>query len=109
ISLFEVFILSIVLGPLFETFIFHFVLILLLKKVKIPNGAIIVISAITFALSHSYNLTYILAIILPGIIYAWYFLYLERQDRLTAFFSVYFLHSFSNFFAFLVDDVFNLL
>ncbi|MCA0959654.1 CPBP family intramembrane metalloprotease [Muricauda ruestringensis] len=105
ISLFEVFILSIVLGPLFETFIFHFVLILLLKKAKLTNPAIIFISAIIFALFHSYNLIYILAVIIPGLIYAWYFIELEKRNRIVAFCFVFLLHASSNLYAFMVDDL----
>lgn len=105
ISLFGVFIVSIVLGPLVETFVFQFGVILLLKKVNLPNKIIIAISSLLFSISHNYNFIYILAVIIPGLIYAWYFIELEKRNRMLAFFFVFLLHASSNFYAFLVDDL----
>lgn len=104
-SLHEAFILSVLIGPLLETFLFQYLIIETLCKFKLNNNLIIWISAILFALTHNYNLIYLLAAIFPGILYASYYLYLKKENRKNIFFTIYALHSLTNLVVFIVDDV----
>lgn len=100
------FIVSVLVAPLLETFIIQFFIIEVLKELKVNNKYIIIIAAILFALPHTHNLAYILAMLFPGVILAYYYI-LEREynGRLIAFVSVFLLHAFANLFAFILDDL----
>ncbi|MFK7748785.1 MAG: CPBP family glutamic-type intramembrane protease [Kordia sp.] len=105
-SLTEIFILSVIIGPLIETFLFQYLIIEILyffKKIKI--NTIIIISSITFSLIHYYNLIYILVTFLSGIIYASYYLYLKVEKQKSPFLYIWFLHSLYNFSVFILDDI----
>ena len=107
-SLHEAFILSVLIGPLLETFLFQYLIIEILYKFKINNNLIIWLSAILFALTHNYNLIYLLAAILPGLLYASYYLYLKKEKKKNIFFTIYLLHALSNLVVFILDDVLKL-
>lgn len=105
-SLTEIFILSILLAPLFETFLCQFLIIeilLLYKKIRIE--IIVLISTLVFSLGHYYNFIYILLIVFPGFLYAYYYIYLKKSKTINPFFGVYILHLFSNLLAFILDDI----
>ncbi len=106
-SLFTIFILTVVIAPIFETFIFQFLLIEILLTFKLKKEIIIYISAILFAATHNYNFVYFIAIIFSGLIYAAYYLYLKSKNK-NALFYVILLHSVSNLFIFVIDDVLKL-
>lgn len=103
-SLEVIFILSVIIAPIVETFIFQFLIIEILLLFKVKHFAIIVISGLLFAVAHFYNLAYILAIVFPGLLFAWYYLYLKVHKK-NAFLSVTLLHACSNLFAFIFDDL----
>lgn len=103
-SLDEIFIYTVLIGPVLETFIFQFLVIEILVLFKVKHTSIIVISGLLFAVAHFYNLAYILAIVFPGLLYAWYYLYLKLHKK-HAFLSVTLLHACSNLFAFIFDDL----
>jgi len=105
-SILGIFIISVIIAPLLETFIFQFLVIELLHTFKLDNTTIIFISAALFALSHYYNLIYILIIFLPGLIYATYYLYLKHNNK-NGFLPVFFLHSLSNLIPFIFFDLLN--
>ena len=105
ISLFEVFLISVIFGPLIETFIYQFLIIEILSKFKVNTNIIIGISTIIFALSHNYNIIYILVIIFPGVLYASYYIYLKVEKKHSPFLMIFVLHALSNLVAFVLDDV----
>lgn len=108
-SLTEIFILSLIFSPLIETFIVQYLIIeTLLYFKKIKTNLIIVISAFSFSLLHNYNLTYILLTVIPGLIYASYYIYLKLETKKNPFLQIWALHALYNFIVFLLNDVFNL-
>lgn len=105
----EIFILSVIIGPLIETFLFQYLIIELLyyfKKVK-PN-IIIIISALVFCSIHNYNFIYILVTFIAGLIYASYYIYLKEVKKKYPFIYIWMLHTLYNFTVFILDDIFNL-
>ena len=108
-SLLEIFFVTVLIGPVLETFIFQFLIIEILLKLKIKNNLIILISTLAFSLSHNYNLIYILLIIFPGILYSTYYLFLKIENQKTPFLNIFLLHLLSNFVSFILDDVIQLL
>lgn len=107
-SLLEIFFVTVLIGPVLETFIFQFLIIEILFKLNIKNNLIILISTLAFSLSHNYNLIYILLIIFPGILYSTYYLFLKIENQKTPFLNIFLLHSLSNFVSFILDDVLQL-
>ena len=107
-SLLEIFFVTVLIGPVLETFIFQFLIIEILLKLKIKNNLIILISTLAFSLSHNYNLIYILLIIFPGILYSTYYLFLKIENQKTPFLNIFLLHLLSNFVSFILDDVIQL-
>jgi len=103
-SLNEIFFLTVIIAPLFETLIFQFLIIELLYFFKVKNNSIIIISTVLFAISHNYNIVYILAIIFPGLMYATYYLYLKINKK-NGFILIFSLHAFSNLISFIIGDV----
>lgn len=108
-SLLEIFCLSVLIGPLIETFIFHFLIIEILHKLKVHTNAIIWCSAFAFSLFHNYNIIYILLILFPGLLYAGYYLYLKKVNHRFPFMMIFMLHALSNFLSFLFDDVWSVM
>ena len=103
------FFLSVALGPLFETFVFQFSIIqivrLLIKKAKWAMLISVPLSALLFSLNHYYFPAYMVATFLTGLIYAFaYYIARYRRD-LPAFLVVAILHSFWNLFAFGMNEL----
>lgn len=105
-SLTEIFLLTVVVAPLVETFIFQFLIIELLSKLKIKTGLILSVSTLLFSLSHNYNVIYIIAMVFPGLLYASFYLYLKKERSKFPFLIISSLHAISNLVAFILDDVF---
>ncbi|WP_313190617.1 type II CAAX prenyl endopeptidase Rce1 family protein [Sphingobacterium sp.] len=95
--------LLLIFAPIIETLIYQFLVIEILRKIKIPPGLIISFSAILFGLSHHYHVFYIIATTISGIIYALYYLKLRPQGKLNAILGVTGLHFLSNLVALLSD------
>lgn len=95
--------LLLIFAPIIETLIYQFLVIEILRKIKIPPGLIISFSAILFGLSHHYHVFYIIATTFSGIIYALYYLKLRPQGKLNAILGVTGLHFLSNLVALLSD------
>lgn len=91
---------GVLIGPFFETLIFQFIIIELIKKVSKKDLIIILSSSILFALSHYFNIYYVLMTLTIGSVMAWYYLLLSKTNKWTAFFSVFLLHSLNNLFVF---------
>ena len=95
--------LLLIFAPIFETLINQFLVIEILRKIKIPPGLIISFSAILFGLLHHYHIFYMIATTISGIIYALYYLKLRPQGILNAILGVAGLHFFTNLVALLSD------
>ena len=95
--------LLLIFAPIIETLIYQFLVIEILRKIKIPPGLIISFSAILFGLSHHYHINYVIATTISGIIYALYYLKLRPQCKLNAFLGVAGLHFFINLVSLLSD------
>lgn len=104
-SLNEIFVLSVIFAPLIETFLFQYLIVEILSRLKMNFNAIIVISAITFSLIHYYNFIYILVTFLSGVIYATYYVYLKFEKQKSPFMYIFALHALYNFTVFILDDI----
>ncbi|MBZ9627138.1 CPBP family intramembrane metalloprotease [Psychroflexus sp. CAK1W] len=107
-SLIEIFLLSVLIGPLVETFLFQYLIIEILyafKKIKLE--VILIVSALAFSLIHTYNFIYIIVTFTSGLIYASYYLYLKKFKRRFPFIQVWALHTLYNLIVFILDDVLN--
>lgn len=104
----NIFIGSVIFGPLIETFIFQFLIIEILLSLKLNKNLILLISTILFSLSHNYNVIYIIAMLFPGLLYSSYYLFLKVEKRKNIFLTIFILHSLSNLIAFILDDILNI-
>jgi hypothetical protein len=105
-SLTEIFILSVIIGPLMETFLFQYLIIEILsffRRIKV--NTIVIISSLAFSLIHYYNFIYISVTFLSGVIYASYYLYLKTEKQKFPFLYIFSLHSLYNFSVFILDDI----
>lgn len=104
ISLTEIFILSVIVGPLIETFLFQYIVIELLYSLKkIKTNFIVIISALVFSLIHNYNLIYIIVTFIAGLIYALYYVYLKKTKKKYPFMYIWMLHTLYNLTVFILD------
>ena len=109
LSLAEIFILTVIIAPLIETFIFQYLIIeFLFRFKKIKVNIIILISVLAFGCSHYYNLIYVLVMCVVGFIFASYYLYLKIKEIRYPFLYICSLHALCNFLVFILDDVLNL-
>jgi lipoprotein signal peptidase len=100
--------LTVIIAPLLETFVFQYLIIEILYKLKINDEIIIWVSALAFSLSHYYNFIYILAILFPGFLFSSFYLYLKKSKYKSPFLAVILLHAISNFIVFVINDILNL-
>lgn len=108
LSLRNLFIYTVIFGPLLETFIFHYLIIEYLYKKKVKDFIIVGISTGIFSVLHFYNVFYILVIVFPGVMYATYYLYLKRNHKKFPFLYIFSLHAFANLTTFILNDILNL-
>lgn len=97
--------LILILSPILETLIFQVGTIKILRhinKCKNNNVIIIFISAIFFGISHRYSLFYMFATFILGLLFSYSFIIYERKSQ-SAFFTVFWIHSFRNFIALLTS------
>lgn len=105
-TLTEIFILSVIIGPIIESFLFQYLIIEILYIFKIIKVEIIlIISALAFSLSHYYNFIYILITFISGLIYASYYIYLKIEKKKFPFLYILALHSLYNFTVFILNDI----
>lgn len=105
-SLTEIFFLTVIFGPLVETFLFQYLIIEILYRFKkIKCEIILFVSALTFSLNHDYNITYIFITFISGLIYASYYLYLKMENKKFPFLYILGMHSLYNFIVFILDDI----
>lgn len=108
-------VLTVLVGPLLETYIIQFLIIELfmtiLSKYKknIRYLGCATVSAASFALIHNFNYLYILETFAIGFILAFCYIHIRlyyQKNSWTAFFAIFFIHSFHNLFAFIYNDLF---
>lgn len=105
-SLGEVFFYTVLLGPLFETFVFQCLIINVLFFFKFKYGITLLISSLCFALDHSYNVVYVVFAFISGLFYASYYMYLKSINYKKAFLNVWLIHLLYNLTAFILSDLF---
>lgn len=105
----DVFAITVVFAPIFETFLYQFLIIELLliirKWIRIPLFIPIAVSAIAFGMSHDYNVYYICSASLIGILYAIFYLIAKYNVSMNAFISVTIVHASTNFMGFILDQM----
>jgi len=96
-------ILLILIAPLFETLVFQFAIIEIVKKISKNSIIAILMSALVFASTHFYDFYYVVSALIVGLLLAIF--YLTYKNRTFAFFSVFFVHSINNLIVF-IDNTF---
>ncbi|TAH22154.1 MAG: CPBP family intramembrane metalloprotease [Cytophagales bacterium] len=92
------------IAPLIETFLFQYLIINILQKIKILQKlplAIIIISACLFASTHIYSLRYILVSFLVGFYYAYAYI-IKQHEKFPIFWLIAIIHSLHNLVATLI-------
>lgn len=106
-SQFKIFMITVIIAPIMETIIYQNIVMGLCYKFKVKSLYAVLVSSILFALAHSYNLTYIGIMLVPGFIFAYaYFIVREKRNVFRATLFVISLHAFSNLIAFFYNDIF---
>lgn len=99
----ESFWLIVLFAPLFETFIFQFSIIKLLKFLFNNYYFGIIISAILFGINHSFSVLYIINATLLGILFGYVFVLSIRRNGFP-FWTVFLIHALVNFLAFVENN-----
>lgn len=84
-----------ILGPLIETILYFMIPFWLQQKLKFNNTWVILLSSLSFGLSHSYSLLYMLDATLSGVLWAFSFI-LSRQRQENAFVNLVLIHFYTN-------------
>ena len=108
ISLVSIFWLTVIIGPLIETFIFQYAIIEISLLLKAKPIIAIALSAIAFGTSHYYNVYYIFVMFITGLLYALNYILLKQRAVKYPVLIILSIHSIYNFVAFIVDDVYGL-
>lgn len=90
----------VIVAPLFETFIFQFLIIETLSYLRIRKITIIFISAFIFSITHYYSIGYIAHAFILGLVLS--YSYVIYENRLHSFLIVYMIHLLRNTMAFIV-------
>ncbi|MEH6305631.1 CPBP family intramembrane glutamic endopeptidase [Olivibacter sp. CPCC 100613] len=108
-SIYVIFIISVIVAPIIETFIFQRGVIEIGYRFKLKGRWLVFLSAILFGTAHHYNLVYALIMFFIGLLFAYSYLIIRnRYDTAKATLFVVLLHAASNLVAFLNNDVFDL-
>jgi hypothetical protein len=103
---FKLLLMATILAPLVETFVFQFLLIEIICFFSKSKMLALVVSTILFALTHAYNLNYILFAFIPGFMLGILYLILKNKQK-PAFILVCLAHALSNLYSFIHNNVFN--
>jgi len=108
----EIFLITVVYGPLLETLIFQYAIFeIFIQYIKIDplkiNLLALTFSALLFGISHSYNILTIINGLLAGIVYAGVYLF-QRERANNPYLFTFFLHGLSNFISFLMNEIFKI-
>lgn len=96
----EIFTIAVIIIPLIETLIFQYFIINIWIYTKKNIYIGIFLSSMFFAISHAYNIIYVINMFIMGLILAYSFV-LSKNRKWKAFWVVYSIHSLYNFFVFL--------
>lgn len=91
--------LAVIIGPLLETALFQYGIIVSLTNTVKSKALAIIISAIAFGLTHLYSEQYIVATFFSGLLFALLFLVFQEKNR-RGFLYVLIIHSAFNLFVF---------
>ena len=100
------FVIIVIIGPLIETLIYHYSIYHLIKNTPLTEArskTIIIVSSLLFALSHFYNVSFILYAFLIGILFM--LVYINRIKKGDAFVIVYIIHAIFNLTLFTVNFI----
>ncbi len=96
----------VIIGPVLETIIFHFLLLELLLYIFSKNSyrffIVVVISSLLFSLTHNFSAYYLITTFLGGIIYSTSYI-IAKNKNMIPFFVVFLIHSISNLAAILMN------
>ncbi|MGK9119087.1 CPBP family intramembrane glutamic endopeptidase [Olivibacter jilunii] len=107
-SIYVIFIISVIVAPVIETFIFQLAVIEIGYEFKLRGRLPVLLSAILFGISHYYNWVYAMVMIFIGFIFAYSYVFIRNQyDIAKATLFVVSLHAASNLVSFLNNNVFN--
>ncbi|MGH1163298.1 CPBP family glutamic-type intramembrane protease [Bacillus mycoides] len=111
-SIIEHIFLVLIIAPFLETILFQkvtFFILQLIPYISERNILIILISSIIFGLSHQFDITYIIAATLMGIVFNYsYSIYQEKNyndpQSMSAFWIIFWIHELHNTIAFLIIE-----
>jgi len=90
---------TVIMGPIAETVIFHFILIEILififRQKAMKNFFVVIISAFFFGLSHYYSIEYIIITFVSGLVLSTAYI-LAKNRNMLPFVVVYFIHALFN-------------
>ena len=104
-SIFEEILLAIFFAPIIETLIFQFLIIRVTEKFTPSITIQVLVSAIIFALSHHYSVSYVMKAFFAGLLYASLFC-IAREQRKNAFVVVLISHMIYNSIISLLNYIF---
>lgn len=78
---YESFAAVVLFAPIFETFIFQFIIFYLGDKLRLKNSLIIIIASILFAISHHTSLAYIVFALFSGLFYNIIYLNIKKEHK----------------------------
>lgn len=109
-GLLEIFLLTVIAGPLIETLIFQYVVIETGLKIidKQKNFILILVSALVFGISHFYSFLYVSLAFILGIYFGCIYVLSKEKEGINAFILVTIVHANINFCAFIIEDVMKL-
>lgn len=105
-GLFEQFFLLVIIGPAFETIIFHFLLLELLlfmfQKAKYKYVFVILISSLIFAITHQLQIHFFIISFIGGIIFSWSYIIAKIKNMIPVV-IVFLIHALANLGIFLIN------
>src|SRR5690606_6230597 len=109
-GLLEIFLLSVIAGPLIETIIFQYVVIETSLKIidKQMNFILILVSELVFGIYHFYSFLYVSLAFILGIFFGCIYVLSKEKEGINEFILVTIVHANINFCAFLIEDVMKL-
>lgn len=99
---------AVLIGPLLETFIYQFAIIEISRYFKASNIQSILISGLLFGISHMISSDPIIYMVLgtiAGTFFGYVYIFYKKNPNANAFLMVFLLHSFFNFFVFIINNI----
>ncbi|MFV8344673.1 type II CAAX prenyl endopeptidase Rce1 family protein [Flavobacterium sp. ZB4P13] len=108
LDIFLIFFLTVIIVPFIETFFFQKLIIEFIIK-RFPKRSLYfsaLISALVFAIFHSYSVAYFIGIIFIGLNFSSFYILTMKRNDINPYLHVCFLHALMNFISFLLNDIF---